>query len=58
MKHFSKFFSIEQNTEKKSSTDNTTDIDKELIEHICQNEVFMKSLEEASCFDYLEVLKR
>ena len=30
MKHFSKFFSIEQNTEKKSSTDNTTDIDKEL----------------------------
>ena len=34
------------------------DIDKELIEHICQNEVFMKSLEEASCFDYLEVLKR
>lgn len=38
--------------------DSLKDIDKELIEHICQNEVFMKSLEEASCFDYLEVLKR
>ena len=33
-------------------------IDKELIAHICQNEVFMKSLEEASCLDYLEALKR
>ena len=38
--------------------DSLKDINKELIEHICQNEVFMKSLEEASCFDYLEVLKR
>lgn len=38
--------------------DSLKDIDKELIEHICQNDVFMKSLEEASCFDYLEVLKR
>lgn len=38
--------------------DSLKDIDKELIEHICQNEVFMKSLEEASCLDYLEALKR
>ena len=38
--------------------DSLKDIDKELIEHICQNEVFMKSLEEASCLDYLEELKR
>ena len=38
--------------------DSLKDIDKELIAHICQNEVFMKSLEEASCLDYLEALKR
>lgn len=38
--------------------DSLKDIDKELIEHICQNEVFMKSLEEAYCLDYLEALKR
>ena len=38
--------------------DSLKDIDKELIEHICQNEVFIKSLEEAYCLDYLEALKR
>lgn len=38
--------------------DSLKDIDKELIAHICQNEVFMKSLEEAYCLDYLEALKR
>ena len=38
--------------------DSLKDIEKELIAHICQNEVFMKSLEEASCLDYLEALKR
>lgn len=38
--------------------DSLKDIDTELIAHICQNEVFMKSLEEASCLDYLEALKR
>ena len=38
--------------------DSLKDIDKELIAHICQNEVFMKSLEEASCLDYFEALKR
>lgn len=38
--------------------DSLKDIDKELIAHICQNEVFMKSLEEASGLDYLEALKR
>lgn len=38
--------------------DSLKDIDKELIAHICQNGVFMKSLEGASCLDYLEALKR
>lgn len=38
--------------------DSLNDVDTELIFHICQNEVFMKTLKDASCFDYLEALER
>ena len=38
--------------------DSLNDVDTELIFHICQNEVFIKTLKDASCFDYLEALER